>query len=203
MKHLKLWLYKKKEATLVYDKPMPNCDEVEFVVEELDSRSQSLMDMECRKDGKRDLRMLKEWLLRHQLKKWSFEEPLTFEDDQLDDESFEKVMSLPSSILSRIINTFNHDLLSEDERNEIAKQSVLLFGSAGSVENPHPLISLYVTLSDMWQKFGLNYFDLQKLPASVKEELKEIMHLESQARASAMKSESNVDDGIMKRMGMR
>lgn len=203
MKRLKLWLYKKRGRTLVYGKETPSCDEVEFLVEELDSKSQSVMDMECREDGRRSPRLIREWLLRHQVKGWTFREKLTFENGMLDDSSFEKVMSLPGPVLSRIIGQFNKDMLSDDEKNDIARQSVLLFGSAGTVENPHPLVSLYVTLSDMWQKFGLNYFDLQRLPASVKDGLKEIMHLEGQARASAAKSESSVDDGLMKRMGMK
>ena len=109
---------------------------------------------------------------------------------------------LPGKVLSRICKAIRGDEPEEKEFNEIARQCALLFGKTGSVENAHPLLSLYVTLGDMWQKFGLNYFDLQRLPIETRNTLKRIMGLENQIRASSQPQDNGFDDDIKKRLGM-
>lgn len=204
-----VWLYQKDGRTLASEKPIDGYDEVVFTLKEPDCESWNRMDAECLHEiklsrtsiNRYDMPKMRKWQIRHFLKQWSFDEPLTFKGELLDDESTERAMRLPSNILNIVLSHLQNDSMTDEEKNEVARQSALLFGNAGSVTNAHPMLSLYVLMSDMWQKFGLNYFDLQKLPISLKNGLKEIMQLENQVRASTMKSETNVDENILKRVG--
>ena len=69
--------------------------------------------------------------------------------------------------------------MDEDEKRELEKQCSILFGKGESVQNPHSYISLYCNLMAFWDKFGMNYFDLLKLPEDVFSALKKVMNLDS------------------------
>ena len=63
------------------------------------------------------------------------------------------------------------------------------------------MISLYCNLTEMWSKFGLNYFDLKRLPLYEKNALKKILSIENQIRAAEIKqmeakSNSNTGRGV-------
>lgn len=211
MTTLTLWLYKGPNGVSVYETEKPGCDRVEFVLSPVDYGSWSQMEILCTKTVKclrsmvsyLDRPRMTEWMIRHYLRAWSLVPQLAVEDNQLDEESFQRAMRLPGNVLSHICRAIRGDEPDEREFNEIARQCALLFGKTGSVENAHPLLSLYVTLEDMWQKFGLNYFDLQRIPIGTRNTLKRIMGLENQMRTSAMQqSDNKIDDGMKKRLGM-
>ncbi|MBP5459323.1 MAG: hypothetical protein J6Y62_04080 [Clostridia bacterium] len=210
---LSLWLYNKNGEVRVSEKPAAGYEEARFGLEEPDCESWSQMEMECLVKiqinprmslSRYDLPRMKRWLVRKCLKWWSFDRPLSFENGVLDDASLETVMSLHPRILSRLTAAMQRPSLTDEDRNDLARQAALLFGKAGTVSNAHPLLSLYITLEDMWQKFGLNYFDLQRLPLSLKDGLREIMSLEGQVKAAARKSAApDIDEGMMKRLGLK
>ena len=109
------------------------------------------------------------------------------EEGKLDDMSFRKMTGLHPVILRELVNQLFESTLSEDDLTEISKQSYLLFAKNQSVSNPHRMISLYCSLTEMWSKFGLNYFDLKRLPLYEKNALKKILSLENQIRAAEIK----------------
>lgn len=113
--------------------------------------------------------LLKEWNLPIELEKGNCGE--------LTDDSYEKVMSMFPSILNYFVNYVENRLfLFESERKEISKQCLKLFGPRSiGVNNPHEAVSLYCGYASFWEKFGLNYFDLQRLPQDLYVKLKTVM----------------------------
>lgn len=211
MIELSMWLYRERGVVRVYDRETPQCERVDFTLTPFDYMSWSQMEQLCTRSVQLykstvsylDRTLMTLWMMRHHLRSWSFDTPLSFtRDGLLDDKSLERVMRLPCGVVRRLCNALREDDLTEEEYNDIARQSALLFGKAGYVENAHPVLSLYVTLTDMWQKFGLNYFDLQRLPVSLRNSLKRIMGLESQMRASAAQSDVKIDEDVKHRLGM-
>ena len=78
--------------------------------------------------------------------------------------------------------------------------------NGNGVHNAHEAVSLYCNLSSFWDKFGLNYFDLQRLPQDVYAKLREVLSRESSERGKHRKNESrksNLTHGVNKKKGMR
>lgn len=142
---------------------------------------------------------MKEFYLRHMLRSWNFDIDLSFDEEgKLDDSSWEKVMSLHPIILRELSDMVFRYTFSEEENTTIQKQCHILFSNGSTVNNPHEMISLYCTLSDMWKNFGLNYFDLKRLPIKTRNALRMITGLENQiqnAKLKQMENKSNVNIG--------
>ena len=103
------------------------------------------------------------------------------ENDQLTEESYNEVIKIHPRILRQVlslVDVFEREKTKEEEK-ELAKDCALIFGKNEGVVNPHPDIVLYCDLIAFWDKFGLNYFDIQKLPKELFYRLKNMMNLES------------------------
>ena len=182
-----------------YNPGTEHSDALEFSLWEMNCSTWEMLESEClemeegvkgRSVGKDEGRM-KVLYIQCMFRGWNLEEPLTFDEHGvLDDESLEKVLRLHPAILDKVADTMYNYTLSQEDEAVLAKQSTLLFGKSKSVSNPHPMISLYCTLSEMWQKFGLNYFDLMKMPLYEKNALRMIGKIESQMMAQEMERAS-------------
>lgn len=194
---IRMWLWIKCGTLIISKEKMDGADEVYFTFWEMNSSSFDSMDDEClenfdSKDGEhfmfRNSNKMKRFYLRYMFRSWSFNESMCFQaDGGLDDESFDKLMSLHPAILRELVKKIYDYTLSEEDEATIVKQSHLLFKKGGSVNCPHKMIALYCTLSDMWDKFGLNYFDLKKMPIYEKNALRKIITIEKQIESQEMK----------------
>lgn len=203
---LHYWLYRKGNSCEIYNSPAQNADEVIFTFWKINNFSWDLIEKECLKSYKvnpheeiftYDYFEMKMIFLRSMFRSWSFQEEMTFDEEgKLDDNSFQKLLHLHPAILRELTGQLFDYTLTEEDEIQIAQQSHFLFAKHTSVMNPHRMISLYCTLAEMWDKFGLNYFDLMKLPLYEKNALKKILSFENQIRSSEIqqmeaKSKSN------------
>lgn len=123
------------------------------------------------------------YILQYVIKDWTLPIELIFDNEILTDECFEKVLTIHPNILRILIEKFEQTLfLTEADKDVIIKQSRILFKDGGGVEGPHEAISLYCDLTSFWDKFGLNYFDLQKLPYETYLKLKTVLQHETTFR---------------------
>lgn len=109
---------------------------------------------------------------------------------QLTQESFQNLMKIHPRIwrsLFEIIKIFPEQLDKETEKS-LEKQCSILFGQNKPVSQPHDWIITYCNLVAFWDKFGMNYYDILRLPQETFLFLKKIMSLESDYRNKSLSS---------------
>jgi len=102
------------------------------------------------------------------LKKWNLNIELEHESGTgwLTEECWKKVISQPAPLLGDIMEKYQETMyMTPEEEAEITKQCAILFSPhSKGVTNGCQAITLYCTLGNFWEKFGINRFDLAKLP---------------------------------------
>lgn len=194
---LVLWAWISRGSLRISRKETPGADRLEFTFWKMNSMTYDIMDSMSSIDWKseegekvryRDQHAMKMFCLRYMFRSWSLEPEMGFQEDGgLDDSSMEKLLGLHPVILRELVSEMLKEDLQEEDEMEIVRQSHLLFRKGGSVSNPHRMISLYCRLSDMWDKFGLNYFDLQKMPLAERNALLKIISVEKQIESQESK----------------
>ena len=194
---LRYWVYRKGELLFLYYSPKPNTDELKFSFWKINNATWDLIEEECLEQIEvnehenilsYNYERMKRFFLKYMFRSWNLDEEMLFEEEGcLDDDSYAKLLALHPVILRELVTQLFEYTLSEKDLEEIGKQGHLLFAKSQSVSNPHKMISLYCNLTEMWSKFGLNYFDLKKLPLYEKNALKKILSIENQIRASEIK----------------
>lgn len=188
---VKLWCHADGGMVSVSREPVEGADEIVFTLWELSFHAWNYIDGKCYgfvRLGRDEIPvcdycLMRELYLRLSFRSWNLDEEMRFGDDGvLDDESHARLMRLHPKILRILSDGVFADAISEEDDVRIGRQASQLFGKGGSVQNPHPMISLYATLSEMWSKFGLNYFDLKRLPMRERNVLRRIASIENQIR---------------------
>ena len=115
-----------------------------------------------------DDEITKKMIIRMLLLDWSLDIPLEFNNDNgyLTKESFDRAMHIPAPLMNAFLEQYEKTTeVSEDEYIKAERQSAVLFSQNSSgVSNACETVSLFCTLGNFWEKFGLNRFDLNKLP---------------------------------------
>lgn len=183
-----VWVYAEDEVLpQVFEEKMPNTEEVWFSFYKFNHFYWKLLEDECIEDfGNSSFysyNKLREFMLRRMLCATSIPSVIVEygSDGFLTERSFESVMRVHPRILRVLmgkIEFFPKPMDDEDER-ELEKQCSILFGKGEAVVNPHPHVTMYCNLMAFWEKFGMNYFDLLRLPQDVFSILKKIMTLEN------------------------
>ena len=111
-------------------------------------------------------------------------------DGRITDEVRKKIYQIHPRILSGILDKVEifSNKMPENEKKDLEKQCSMLFGDGKGINNPHKWITIYCMLSSFWEKFGLNYFDILKLPHETYQMLKHIMNLESTYKSKSIES---------------
>lgn len=200
-KELDFWLFKKGNFMELFIKEVPNTEKVSFSFWEINNSTWEHIEENCLETIKisehetissYNYEKMKLFYLRYLFRSWSFDYPMFFDDEgKLTNESFEKLLGLHPVILRELTTNLFDYVLSEEDTSLIAKQTHLLFAKNQTVANPHKMISLYCNLAEMWNKFGLNYFDLKRLPLYEKNALKKILSQENQIRSAEIKAMEN------------
>lgn len=133
-------------------------------------------------------------IIRRKLKCWSLPTPKKFVFDEhgyIEKDFFDKeICCYPGPLFEKLSEMYDKTYeITEKELEDIKMQCIILFGTnSGSVENPHRAVALYCTVVGFWEKFGLNMFDLARIPYKTFVLLKTIMNREGELRAQQMKA---------------
>jgi len=115
-----------------------------------------------------DNEMTKKMIIKMLLVGWDLDIPLEFDDETgyLTKESLKGAMSIPAPLMNAFLEQYEKtNEISEEEYIKAERQSAILFSSNSSgVSNACEMVTLFCTLGNFWEKFGLNRFDLKKLP---------------------------------------
>lgn len=179
-KRYTVWVYKNKNQISVYNQKMPNTQALWFEFNDFDYITWKQMEQECidefemphEKVSLYNFNKLKKFFLKYMLR-----------DSVFGKLSYDELIKLHPKILRSVLNQIRiFDDRTEDEEKRIAKEGAILFGNGNPVNNPHPSIVLYCDLTSFWQKFGLNYYDIQRMPKKTFNTLKKIMQLDNSSK---------------------
>lgn len=109
-------------------------------------------------------------------------------------ESLKSFLNLNSNIIKHItekINRFYYDEKEEYYKYEISKDFTRLYNSEKGIILEHKEVGDYLSLTAFWEKLGLNYFDLKKLPYDLYKKLSLMMSLETEAKNNMIRDASN------------
>lgn len=211
-KEFNYWLFRKGNFLELSLNELPNTDRVSFTFWCINISTWDMIEDDCLESVKisehetmttYNYQKMKMFYLRYLFRSWNLDEKMTFDEEgKLDDISFQKLISLHPVILRELTSSLFDYVVSDEDNAVICKQAHLLFAKGQSVSNPHRMISLFCTLAGMWSKFGLNYFDLKRLPLYERNALKNILTQENQIRSAeikAMESKSKSNIGSRRR----
>ena len=207
----KAWIYLSALNPCIYEEQAPETELVEFEFYRVDyeawMRIESLV-IEVNDEGREaiatyNFEKLHEVVLRRLLKSWSLPIPLERQDNLfLTDESFKDVMNVHPLILKHFIQKYEDTFfLNDADKKKIELQCMVLFHPDNSkgIPNAHEAVSLYCNLAAFWEKFGLNYFELRKLPYDVFSQLRLVMSHENEMRNKTLnKSKSSAQSKPLK-----
>lgn len=200
-KEIDFWAYKNGVFLDLYIQEVPNTEKISFTFWEMNNSTWDLIEKNCLENNKiseheslstYNYEKMKLFYLRYMFRSWSFDDEMRFDEEgKLTETSFIKLMALHPVILKELAAGLFDYVLSEEDDITIAKQAHLLFAKGQGISNPHRMISLYCDLSKMWEKFGLNYFDLKRLPLYERNALSKIFSHENQIRSAELKAMEN------------
>jgi len=131
----------------------------------------------------------KRQLLRFQLLDWSMDIPLEFDEaGRLSERCWRVVMKQPAPLIDAFITKYQQTYwVTVDDEKDIQRQCSILFGkNSRGVDNACEAVTLYCVLSSMWDKFGINWFDIKKLPYKQYVMLRMVVAQEIDARKAQM-----------------
>jgi hypothetical protein len=132
-------------------------------------------------------------IVQNMLRKISLFELDLDDEGKLTKDSLRKVMKLSAPLLSSIVSQYYATInVADDDEETITKQAATLFGKNSSgVENACEAVSLFCTLGNFWEKFGINRFDLKSLSYKEYMMLRLMLSKETQVNAAAHRTEHN------------
>ena len=123
---------------------------------------------------------------------WSLDIPLQIDEETgcLTKDSFERAMSISAPLMSALLTEYEKsNEISEEEQKKADRQGAILFSKdSKGVSNACETVSLFCTLGNFWEKFGLNRFDLRSLPYREFVMLRMMMQKEGEAMKAQTRS---------------
>ena len=113
-----------------------------------------------------DYTLMRWYMMRRVPLSWNLDIPLIYENGWLKEDCFARIKKLPAPLVQAMLDQYEpHISVTDDEEHIINRQSNGLFSEhSRGILHACKAVSLYCTLSTFWEKFGLNKFDIGKLP---------------------------------------
>lgn len=190
-----LWAWRRGALCRLYDRPLPGCDCLRFAFREITAGLWDALEMAATRPVRGfgrccDHGQLRLEYLRRGLVAWNLDFPLSFGPDGfLTEAAFEAALRLHPAVVRAITEPILGIYQDDSERREIERQAAVLFGAHQSVPDAHPMVALYCHLEMMWEKFGLNWHDLRRMPAKERNALRQLAGLENSARIQERKND--------------
>lgn len=202
----KLWVYFNSDMPEVYFEQKPNTTEIYFEFYNLSLFYWKKLEKECIEEYNEQFyfnnQKLRIFMIKYMLH--STNVPGAFieknKSGSLTEESFNSIISIHPRILRCLFDIveFLPKQLDKNEEKQLEKQCSILFGQGNPVSNPNPWVIIYCNLVAFWEKFGMNYEDIMKLPYETFIMLKKIMELDNDFKSKSLQSSSKTSGGKKK-----
>lgn len=115
---------------------------------------------------------------------------LQFENSYLTVDSIDKIFKLHPILLNHIVVLINQYSINRDvtPRDSLLAQFKRLYNSERGIVLKYKQIGEYLHLCSFWEKLGLNYFDLQKLPYETYENLLTLIGIQTEIKNDQIRS---------------
>jgi len=114
-----------------------------------------------------DLNEYRRLLVRHNLLSWTLDIPIERDSyGWMTPECYQRVSRIPAPLMEAFVQGFEQSMeITEEEERKISRQCAILFSPTGrGVSDACEAVSLFCTLGNYWEKFGLNKATLPSLP---------------------------------------
>jgi len=114
-----------------------------------------------------DLNEYKRLLLKRTLLSWTLDVPIERDcNGWMTSGCYERVARLPAPLVEAFLRGFEESVeITDDEERTISRQCAILFSKSGrGVADACEAVSLFCTLGNYWEKFGLDKNKLPQLP---------------------------------------
>lgn len=113
-----------------------------------------------------DINEMRRLIVKRNLMSWSLPIPIERENGWMTQESYERVGKVSAPLLDSLLDHYEARVrISQDDEDLIHRQSSILFSkNSRGVSDACEAISLYCTLGNYWEKFGLDRFSIINLP---------------------------------------
>jgi hypothetical protein len=137
----------------------------EWMIERL---TRGMHEVNGKQEPTHDYEERKRLVYRFMLRNWNLNIKLEHEQSSgwLTESCWHEVMRQPGPILENLASAYQNAVyVSREEEETIIKQCGMLFAKGGrGVKHACEAVSLFCTLGNFWEKFGINRFDLARLP---------------------------------------
>jgi len=173
-------------------------DEEESVWKVLTYMDHWVMDKACsyeapRPDGKTqqetDYNEMRRLMVKRNLLSWSLDVPIVRSNGWMMTDCYDRVSRVFAPLMDAFISGFeDKSRITDKEEEEIEMQSAALFNAKGGIANACEAVSLFCTLGNYWEKFGLDKGKLAEIPYREYVMLKMMITRESSSVKSRSKS---------------
>jgi hypothetical protein len=113
-----------------------------------------------------DLHEFRRLVVKKNLLSWSLDIPIERQNGWMTTECYEKVGSVPAPLMEAFLDKYEASIqVTEAEQKLMERQSAVLFGKQGKgVADACEAVSLFCTLGNFAEKFGIDRFQLPELP---------------------------------------
>jgi hypothetical protein len=113
-----------------------------------------------------DINEIRRLIVKRNLLSWSLPIPVVRENDWITKESYARVSSVPAPLLDALLDRYEERIkITHDDEEIINRQCSVLFSkNSRGVADSCEAVSLYCTLGNYWDKFGLDRFSILSLP---------------------------------------
>lgn len=136
-----------------------------------------------------DLNEYRRLLIKKNLLSWTLDIPIEREDGWMTPKCYERVRRIPGPLMDAFVDGFEQSsTITREEEEKIIKQSIILFGrNSRGVVDACEAISLFCTLGNFWEKFGVSKgVPIQEFPYKEYLMLKMVVSKENEAMRTQM-----------------
>lgn len=187
-----VWVYDKSDVIEVYSESKPSTVEIWFEFDEFSHLYWRMMESQCVDEmhGTRyyNFFRMRRFMMEYMLRDTNFPgvHVRYGSDGKVASDVMERLRRIHPRIWSAVFD--KADLfpksMTEKEEAKLDLECAKLFGSGKGLTNPDKWLTAYVNISSYWEKFGIGYRDLLRMPQEMHVILKKIMNLESSHRAN-------------------
>ncbi len=113
-----------------------------------------------------DINEFRRLLVKKNLLGWTLDIPIERMDGWMTSDCYERVRNIPAPLMDAFLNEFEARCgIGENEEQKMMRQAAILFGkNSRGVADACEAVSLYCTLGNFWEKFGIGKRTLPDLP---------------------------------------
>jgi hypothetical protein len=113
-----------------------------------------------------DINEMRRLIVKRNLLSWTLPIPIERENDWMTEECYRRVGSVSAPLMEALLDRYEERIqVSKEDEELIHRQSAILFSkNSRGVADACEAVSLFCTLGNYWEKFGLDRFTILNLP---------------------------------------